>query len=126
MRWLIGHPGPSFSVHDVYEGWTEALRSLGEQVFTFNLGDRLSFYDAAHIEADVTDAEGRAAMRKAMPREKAIELAANGILSSAYQCWPDVVLLVSAFFTPPALLDMMRGRGHKIVLLHTESPYLPG
>lgn len=124
MRWLIGHPGPQFSVHDVFEGWAEALRGLGEDVFTFNLDKRLQFYDAALINDDgLVDDEGRPAVRKAMTREKAIETAAYGILSSAYQCWPHVVLLVSAFFTPPALLDMMRGRGHKIVLLHTESPY---
>jgi hypothetical protein len=123
MRWLVGHPGPHFSVHDVYEGWVEALRGLGEDVYTFNLGDRLSFYDAALIETGTTDDEGHPGVRKAITRAQAIELAANGILSAAYQCWPDVVLLVSAFFTPPALLDMMRGRGHKIVLLHTESPY---
>lgn len=123
MRWLIAHPGPQFSVQDVYEGWTEALRALGEQVFTFNLGDRLSFFDAAHIEAGVTDDQGRAAMRKAMPRAKAIETAANEILRPAFLCWPDVVLLVSAFFMPPYLLDVMRSRGMKVVLVHTESPY---
>jgi hypothetical protein len=58
-----------------------------------------------------------------MSREKAVETAAYGILSTAYQCWPHVVLIVSGFFTTPDLLDMMRGRGHKIVILHTESPY---
>lgn len=58
-----------------------------------------------------------------MTRETAIETAAYGILSAAYQCWPDIILLISAFFTPPPLLDMMRGRGHTIILLHTESPY---
>ena len=63
MRWLIGHPGPHFSVHDLYEGWTEALRGLGEQVFTFNLGDRISFYDAVYIEAGVTEI-GRASCRE--------------------------------------------------------------
>jgi spore maturation protein CgeB len=30
---------------------------------------------------------------------------------------------VSAFFTPPDLLDLLRSRGHRVVLLHTESPY---
>lgn len=123
MRWLVGHPGPHFSVHDMYEGWTEALRDLGEEVYTFNLGDRLSFYDAAHIEAGVTDEQGRAAMRKAMSREQAIETAANEILRPAFLCWPDIVLLVSAFFMPPYLLDVMRGRGMKVALLHSESPY---
>jgi spore maturation protein CgeB len=126
MRWLIGHPGPHFSVHDVYTGWVEALRGLGQEVFTYNLGDRLSFYDACLLDTGTTDASGRPGVRKAVGRDQAIELAANGILSAAYQTWPDVVLLVSAFFTPEYHVDMMRGRGHKIVLLHTESPYQDG
>lgn len=123
MRWLVGHPGPHFSVHDVYEGWAEGLRSIGEEVYTFNLGDRLSFYDAALIEAGEPDAEGRAYVRKAMPRQVAISTAADGIFRTLYKCWPHVVLLVSAFFTPPWMLDLIRDRGHKLVLLHTESPY---
>ena len=62
-------------------------------------------------------------MRKAMDRDAALATAAHEILRPAYPCWPDVVLLVSAFWYPPYLLDMMRGRGMKVVLLHTESPY---
>jgi hypothetical protein len=123
MRWLVAHPGPHFSVHDVYEGWVEGLRALGEDVYTFNLGDRLAFYDAALVEAGQPDAEGRACVRKAMTRDTAIETAADGIFRALYKCWPHVVLLVSAFFTPPWMLDLIRDRGHKVVLLHTESPY---
>ena len=124
MRWLIGHPGPHFSVQDVYDGWVEALRDLGEEVFTFNLGDRLSFYDAAYIEDNPDGvSDGQIRIRKAMPRRVAIETAADGIFRTLYKCWPHVVLLVSAFFTPPWMLDLIRDRGHKIVLLHTESPY---
>ena len=123
MRWLIGHPGPHFSVHDLYEGWTEALRGLGEQVFTFNLGDRISFYTAVYIEAGVTDEHGRPALRKAMEREEALDTAAHEILRGAFLGWPDVVLLVSAFWYPPYLLDALRGRGMQVVLLHTETPY---
>jgi spore maturation protein CgeB len=126
MRWLIGHPGPHFSVHDLYEGWTEALRGLGEDVWTFNLGDRITFYDAAHIQAGVTDEQGRPAMRKALDRAVALETAAHEILRGAFLAWPDVVLLISAFWYPPYLLDAMRGRGMKVVLLHTESPYQDG
>lgn len=124
MRWLVAHPGPNFSVQDVYRGWVEALRALGQDVYTFNLDDRLAFYDGALIELDgVSDEQGHPAVRKALDHDQAIQLAANGILSACYQVWPDVVLLVSAFFTPPYMLEMMRGRGHKVVLLHTESPY---
>ena len=122
MRWLVGHPGPSFSVADVHTGWVEALRALGEDVYTFNLDDRLLFYDSTMIKVG-ENAEGGDVFRKAVTREQAVNLAAHGILGALYQVWPDVVFLVSAFFMPPGLLDMMRGRGHKVVLLHTEAPY---
>jgi hypothetical protein len=123
MRWLIGHPGPHFSVHDLYEGWTEALRGLGEDVYTFNLGDRISFYDAALIETGTTDGQGHPGVRKAIGRKEALAAAAHEILRPAFLAWPDVVLLVSAFWYPPYLLDALRGRGMKVLLLHTESPY---
>ncbi|HET9558870.1 MAG TPA: hypothetical protein VFS70_17170, partial [Actinomycetota bacterium] len=61
MRWLVAHPGPGFSVHDLYVGWHEALTDLGEQVFEFNLDDRLVFYDRAYLLAD----EERGLFRKA-------------------------------------------------------------
>lgn len=123
MRWLIGHPGPHFSVADVFEGWTEALRDLGEEVYTYDLATRLQFFDSALLARDLTTDSGRQEIHKAVSHEEAITMAAEGILSAAYRSWPHVILLISAFFTPPALLDMMRGRGHKIVLLHTECPY---
>jgi spore maturation protein CgeB len=119
MRILAAHPGPSFSVHDVYIGWVEALRELGQQVVEFNLSDRLTFYDAALIEA-----EGE--VRKALSGEQAHELAVNGIYAALYRTRPDVLLAVSAFFYPPALLDLARSYGTRVVLLHTESPYEDG
>lgn len=126
MRWLLVHPGPNFSVADVHNGWAEALRGLGEHVLEYNLDRRLTFYDAALIEAGTSDAEGRPAVRKAMSREEALDLAANGILSACYQIWPDVVMMTSAFFTPSWVLEIMRARRHKIVMLFTEAPYQTG
>lgn len=126
MRWLVVHPGPNFSVADVHNGWMEALRGLGEHVIEYNLDRRITFYDAALIADDVVGEDGLKAARKALTREQAIELAANGILSACYQTWPDVVLLVSAFFTPSWVLECIRARGHKIVMLFTESPYQDG
>ena len=123
MRWLLVHPGPEFSVHDVYTGWTEALRRLGVQVAEFNLNDRLKFYDWALLETGEDDGDGHPQVKKAFTRPEAVNLAVQGVLSLAYTYWPDVVFLVSAFFTNPGYLDIMRSRGHKIVLLHTESPY---
>lgn len=126
MRWLMVHPGPNFSVADVHNGWAEALRGLGVHVAEYNLDARISFYDAALIDTGIFDGEGRPAVRKAMSREQALELAANGILSACYQLWPDVILFTSAFFTPPWILEVLRARGHTIVMLFTETPYQTG
>jgi spore maturation protein CgeB len=120
MRFLAAHPGPSFSVHDVYTGWVEALRELGCQVAAFNLADRLTFYDKAMLEGPDGEAH------KALPSEKAHELAVNGLYAALYKTRPDVLLVVSAFFYPPSLLDLARSYGTRVVLLHTESPYEDG
>lgn len=126
MRWLLVHPGPNFSVADVFNGWSEALKGLGEQVMEYNLDRRLTFYDAALLETGATDADGRVQVRKAVDRDQAIALAADGLLGACYRWWPDVVLCTSAFFTPPWVLEVMRSRRHKIVMLFTESPYESG
>lgn len=120
MRILAAHPGPSFSVHDVFVGWVEALRELGCQVAAFNLAERLTFYDAAMLETP----DGK--LLKALPQEKAHELAVNGLYSALYKTKPDVLLAVSAFFYPPTLFDLARSYGTRVVLLHTESPYEDG
>jgi spore maturation protein CgeB len=81
------------------------------------------FYSAALVETGAHDDAGHAEMRRACTQEQAIQLAADGILAEAYAWWPDVILVVSAFFIPEKLLEIMRSRGHKIVILHTESCY---
>lgn len=128
MRWLVVHPGPNFSVADMHNGWAEALRGLGEQVMEYNLDARLTFYDQALIgdETAEPDGEGRRPVRKALTPDQAVELAADGILGACYRWWPHVVLLVSCFFTPPFVLEVMRSRGHKIVMLFSEAPYQTG
>lgn len=123
MRALIAHPGPEFSVQDVYAGWAEALTDLGLSVQTYNLNDRLLFYASACLATGESDDEGRLQFKRAMPRDEAITAAANGVLSHCYQWWPDLVLVVMGSLMPPHVLEVMRRRGHKVVLLHTESPY---
>lgn len=128
MRWLVVHPGPNFSVADMHNGWAEALRDLGEQVMEYNLDARLTFYDSALIgeENAEPDAGGRRPVRKALTAGQAVELAADGMLGACYRWWPHVVLCVSAFFTPPFVLEVMRSRGHTIVMLFSEAPYQDG
>lgn len=101
---------------DVHNGWVEGLRANGAKVGVFNLHERLAFYELACMEKD-------GEYVKALTRDQAVQLAQNGLLSACYQMWPDVLLVVSGFFIAPEVLDMIRARGTKVVLLHTESPY---
>ena len=113
MRWLLIHPGPSWSVADVFNGWSEALSGLGEQVEEYELDARLRFYNGTIAETGERLPCGCPRIRKFLDREQAIQLAVDGILGAAYRWWPDVILCVSAFFVPPWLLEVLRARGHK-------------
>lgn len=123
QRVLLVHPGPEFSVADVYEGWYEALVQAGIRVEHYNMNDRLVFYAASYIMTGTKDAEGHQEFKKALDKQQAMLLAAQGVYGACYQFWPDVVLIVSGFFTPVGLIEVLKDRGHKVVLLHTESPY---
>lgn len=121
MRILVAQPGPAFSVHDVYMGWTEALSGMGVKVIPFNLDERLSFYGHAYLIADPPHATK---FRKALTdQDKVAELALNGLYAALYKTRPDVLLVVSAFLVPPEMLDLARSYGTRVVILHTEEPY---
>ena len=117
MRILVVRPGPNFSVQDVASGWIKGLRANGCQVVDFNFDERLGFYSEAMLERD-----GQLIRAFDNP-EQAAWLASKGIEATCYEYQPDVVVVVSGFFVPPLVYDLMRARGSKVVLLHTESPY---
>lgn len=109
-------PGPSFSVQDVAFGWRDAFGDLGCTVADFNFDDRLDFYASVQIEKD-------GELKHAFSRTASMQVAAKGILAACYEFWPDVVVVVSGFFIPDEVLELIHARGHKIVFLFTESPY---
>ncbi len=117
MRWLLCHPGPHYSVADLYVGYAEALRAAGEKVVEYPLGDILGFYDNVFLAA------GASRFRKAMSGEQATELAADRLAGALYKVRPDVLLIVSGFFAAGDLLDRARRDGVKVVAIHTEEPY---
>jgi spore maturation protein CgeB len=118
VRILVAHPGPQFSVQDVYTGWVEALTELGQDVGEYNLGERLTFYEQARFERTP------GAFTRALDNnEDLVRFALNGIYGPLYRGQPDVLLGVSGMFLPAELLDLVRARGTRVVLLHTESPY---
>lgn len=112
MRVLAVPPGPNFSVADVHNGWVKALRAAGCQVLDLNFAERLEWYEKAVKSMDLGQST-----------EDAVRLAGNGIKTAAYEWWPDIIVLTSAFYVPNELLDILVDRGHTVVLLHTESPY---
>lgn len=116
MRVLMIEPGPNFSVQDVHVGWNEALLESGCTVASLNLNDRLDFYSQAALEKN-----GK--WEPAFDRDAAVQMAALGIKAAFFDFVPDVVLVTSCFFVPAPLLEQMRRRGAKVVLLLTESPY---
>lgn len=119
MRVLVAHPGPHFSVQDVYAGWVEALQSAGQHVVPFNLGDRLTFYSSVLLpEPGKTDV-----FKYVCTGPQAQELAVNGLYASLIKVRPHVLLLISGFFIPPELPEIARAAGVKVVLVCTESPY---
>lgn len=116
MRILAVHPAPQFSVADVHRGWCDAFRRLGCTVVEFNLNDRIDFYFNAHVQKNGD-------WIRAFNDEGAMRLAAKGIEAATFELWPDMVLVTSGFFIPPALFELLRVRGIKVVLVCTEEPY---
>ncbi|MDG4784357.1 hypothetical protein O7626_00520 [Micromonospora sp. WMMD1102] len=117
MKWLVVHPGPNFSVADVYAGWCDALRDLGQKVSRYALDERLTLYGSVLVEC------GPGQFRHAFDGPAATERAIDGLYSHLYRWRPDVLLVVSGFFVPADLLDLARSYGTRVVTLHTEEPY---
>lgn len=112
----MAQPGPSFSVEDIYAGWVEALRELGQTVIEFNLDDRLSFYGNIKMERN-------GEIEPAVENVAAMGLAINGLYAALYKARPDVLLVISGFFVPADVYELARLSGTRVVLVHTESPY---
>lgn len=118
MRALVVHPGPAFSVADVYSGWVKGLQALGVQVMPYNLGDRLTWAEVALLAT----ADG--GTEKAFKTEAEVAgFAVSGLARAAYFWWPDLVVFVSGYYLDTQLVEVMRARGHKVACVLTESPY---
>lgn len=116
MRVLVVHPGPAFSVADVYNGVVKGLRENGCEVGELNLNDRLDFYSGAYVHRN-------GEYVKAFEREAAFEMASQGLEAACYKFWPDVIILMTGWYITPMTLGVLRKRPHHVVLWCTESPY---
>lgn len=69
------------------------------------------------------DENGLPIVKQALPLGDAIKMAMQGLTHAAYTMWPDVILFVSGFFIEEGIFEVLHQRRHKLVMLHTESPY---
>lgn len=110
----------------MYRGWEKALRKLGHTVMTFNTNDRLTYYGHARMpdrEKPTCEVCEQVPTNPALDGDGIKQLGMDGLYKELYLFWPDVVFFVSGFYMTPAMLQVIRTRRHKIVMLHTESPY---
>jgi hypothetical protein len=118
VRFLVTQPGPSFSVHDLYVGWVEALRNAGAQVAQWNFDERLTFYGNAKFGPQGD---------RSLTGDQITELAVNGLCAALWRLRPDVLMVVSGFWIPHELYDHARRHyGTRVVVVHTEEPYEHG
>jgi spore maturation protein CgeB len=117
-RVLVVHPGPDFSVADVFRGYCRGFEELGWDVMQYNLGDRMTWASVAHLAA----ADG--SFVKAFPEpEDVYSFALSGLYRAAYRWWPDVVVFISGFVMDQDTIEVFKSRGHKVACVFTESPY---
>lgn len=112
MKILVVRPGPQFSVEDVANGWIKGLKNVGHDVYEWDLGLRLEFFQ-----------QGFLAIKGSEATMEEVALNATAMLEAA--CWeqqPDIVLIITGYYLPPQFYDLAR-RLHKVILMVTESPY---
>lgn len=90
---------------------------MGHDVHEFAMGERLDFFSNSKMK----NKKGRYV--HAFSEELAGEMALDGLLAHCFKSWPEILFIVSGFYTPPRILQICKARGIKVVLLCTESPY---
>lgn len=119
MRALVVWPGPNFSVTDVADKLAKGIAANGVETHAFKMHDLLGFYTRAH---DFDDATGE--YKRMVSTEDAVHLIMDQLKAALWSLMPDVVILVSGFFTDYEMLDFMREcRPHRTVGILTEQPY---
>ena len=122
MRILIVHPGPDYSVSDVYTGIADAMRRTGHEVIKYESGNRL--YWAGDYLTYIWRKQKRQGIDRPKPNDlDFIYLASQGIIERALRFNVDWVFIVASAWTHPDVLGMLRTAGIRTAILFTESPY---
>lgn len=93
---------------------------------TYNTNDRLAYFGHARMPdpgGQACDHCGQVPTHQALDNAGILQLAMDGLYAETNRFWPDVVAFISGFYVTAPLLQFLRARRYKIVMLHTESPY---
>lgn len=122
LRLLLVHPGADSSTHDVFVGYRDALAALGHEVHAYPL-------DRNIIRADYTLKQWCQRLREQGrdqpdPTTAEVFFEANlDIISRAACLGVDAILIISAMYTPLAVMRALRRLRCPVGLILTESPY---
>lgn len=108
MKVMVVRPGAAWAVADVARGWVNALHALGVDVIDFRW-DRVCGFHMAR--------------RPMLTTNECAAIAADALVAKVYADKPDVLLVICGHEIPPPVYQLLRARGQRVVLVHTESPY---
>lgn len=116
MRVMVVRPGPRYSVADVHHGLVKGLQRSGVDVIDFRYDNLLDLFGSVSLKRNgrwqpVFDEAGGATM------------AGEHLQAAVFRSLPDVIVLMSCFWIPPEVLDVLRQRQPRLVAWFTESPY---
>jgi len=120
VRIFVAYPGHSISTFDVAEGWHQALKRLGHEVFHMNYEYNMPLYGAVldYWNEKSPNVNFQATLRDVM------WLASQDLICKVLECMPlDFVLFVTGLLHHPRAFELIQKMGVKTVLLFTESPY---
>lgn len=124
MKFLVVHPGASWSTHDVHMGVVEGLRANGVPVAEFRLDTRIDrTHDFLHF---LWRRQKKSQPEQAWPKPSPGDVlyqASQGLVERALERGCTDVLVISAMFVMPDRLELARRAGLKVWLLCTETPY---
>src|ERR1700744_709041 len=103
MKIMMVHPGPDFSVSDVFNGYKKAFEEQGHRVLVYNTNERLLFFGDAKMYNRITEE-----YEPAMGDGQAVLAAYEGLGHHLYTYWPEVVVFVSAFYVRPEMLEIIK------------------
>jgi spore maturation protein CgeB len=122
LRILAVHPGPTYSVHDVYMGVADAMLRTSHKIIKYESGNRI--YWAGDYLLHIWKGQKRQGIERPKPNDMDfIYLASTGIIERALRFDVDWVFIVASAWTHPDVLGMLKNAGIRTAILFTESPY---